>query len=471
MTLHTKTYNKGKSAYSFIKLALSSEHQDFTTGSIRRAVFLLAIPMILEMCLESVFAVVDIFFVSKLGAYATATVGLTESFLTIIYSIAIGLSMAATAMVARRIGEKNPEEAARSGAQAIMLSITITLIVSVAGFIYADEILRLLGADREVMEKGTTYTRILLSGSIVIMLLFMINGVFRGAGNAAIAMKSLWFANICNIILCPVLINGWGPFPEMGLTGAAVATTAGRGAGVLYQLYYLMNGKGIIRIKAKHFLPAWQILKSLINVASTATLQFLIASASWIVLIRIISKFGEEAIAGYTIAIRLIMFFLLPAWGLSNAAATLVGQNLGAQQPERAEISVWKTAKYNAAFMGFVSIVFLIWADFFVGMITSQPAVMDVSIKALRIVSLGYIFYGIGMVMMNAFNGAGDSRTPTWINLFGFWAFQIPVAYLLAITLGFGPTGVFIAIVTAETAITITGVMLFRRGKWKKVTI
>ncbi len=468
MTTYTQ---KGKNIYSFIKLALSSEHQDFTTGSIRRAVFLLAIPMMLEMCLESVFAVVDIFFVSKLGAYATATVGLTESFLTIVYSVAIGLSMAATAMVARRIGEKNPEEAARAGAQAIMLAITVTVLLSIAGFFFSTDILRALGADKEVLEKGANYTRILLTGSIVIMLLFMINGVFRGAGNAAIAMKSLWLANICNIILCPVLINGWGPFPEMGLTGAAVATTVGRGIGVLYQLYHLMFGKGIIRIKFSHFLPKWNIIKSLLNVASTATLQFLIASASWIVLIRIISRFGEDAIAGYTIAIRLIMFFLLPAWGLSNAAATLVGQNLGAKQPERAELSVWKTAKYNAIFMAIVSLVFFIGAEFFVGLITSEKSVIEVSISALRIVSLGYIFYGIGMVMMNAFNGAGDSRTPTWINLFGFWAFQIPLAYLLAVYLDLGPTGVFIAIIAAETAITIAGVILFKKGRWKRVSI
>lgn len=462
---------KGKNIYSFIKLALGSEHQDFTTGSIRRAVFLLAIPMMLEMCLESVFAVVDIFFVSKLGAYATATVGLTESFLTIVYSIAIGLSMAATAMVARRVGEKNHEEAARAGAQAIMLAITVTIVLSTAGFFFSTDILRALGADNEVLEKGTNYARILLTGSVVIMLLFMINGVFRGAGNAAIAMKSLWLANICNIILCPALINGWGPFPEMGLTGAAVATTIGRGIGVLYQLYHLMFGKGIIRIQLKHFLPKWEIVKSLLNVASTATLQFLIASASWIVLIKIMSRFGEDAIAGYTIAIRLIMFFLLPAWGLSNAAATLVGQNLGAKQPQRAEESVWKTAKYNAVFMLVVSSLFLLGAEFFVKLITDEASVMEVSIRALRIVSLGYVFYGIGMVMMNAFNGAGDSRTPTWINLFGFWAFQIPLAYLLAVQFDLGPTGVFIAIISAETAITVAGVILFRRGKWKKVRI
>jgi len=467
----TYKQNKIRNLFSFIKLALSSEHQDFTTGSIRRAVFLLAIPMMLEMCLESVFAVVDIFFVSKLGAYATATVGLTESFLTIVYSVAIGLSMAATAMVARRVGEKNNEEAAHSGAQAILLAFFVTLIISLIGIFFSADLLRLLGADKDVLEKGVTYTRILLCGNVVIMLLFMINGIFRGAGNATIAMKSLWIANICNIILCPVLINGWGPFPEMGLTGAAVATTTGRGIGVLYQLYCLAKGKGIIQLRLKHFIPEWGIQKSLMNVASTATLQFLIASASWIVLIKIMSRFGEDAIAGYTIAIRLIMFFLLPAWGFSNAAATLVGQNLGAKQPERAAQSVWKTARYNALFMLIVSLIFLVGADFFVQLITNDAKVMAVSIKALRIVSLGYVFYGIGLVMMNAFNGAGDSKTPTWINLFCFWLFQIPLAYLLSVYLDMGPSGVFIAIVSAETAITVCGVILFKRGKWKQTVI
>lgn len=468
MTTYT---NKRKNVFSFIRLSLGSEQQDYTTGSIRRAVFLLAIPMILEMSLESVFAVVDIFFVSKLGSYATSTIGLTESFITIVYSIAIGLSMAATAMVARRVGEKNHEEASRSGAQAIMLAICVTLVISIAGMIYSEEILRMMGGSEEIVRKGSGYTRIMMGSSMSIMLLFMINGVFRGAGNAAIAMKSLWLANICNIILCPVLINGWGPFPQLGLEGAAIATTTGRSIGVLYQLYHLLNDKGIIRMKRHHFLPDKSILRSLVNVASTATLQFIIASASWMVLIRIISRFGEDVIAGYTIAIRLIVFFILPAWGLSNAAATLVGQNLGAGQPHRAETSVWKVAKYNATFMAFVSVIFLVGAEFFVGLISNKDTVVNVAVTALRIVSLGYIFYGIGMVMMNAFNGAGDSRTPTWINLFGFWAFQIPLAYCLAVLFDLGPMGVFIAIVTAETAITITSVILFRRGRWKKVVI
>jgi putative MATE family efflux protein len=432
----------------------------------RKAIFILAIPMILEMCLESVFAIVDIFFVAKLGSNATATVGLTESVLTIIYSIAIGLSMAATAMVARRIGEKNPEGAARAGAQAIMVGITISILISITGVIYAEELLRLMGATEEIVQTGSSYTRIMLAGNVVIMLLFLLNGIFRGAGDASIAMRSLWLANLCNIILCPILIH------YFGLNGAAIATTTGRGIGVCYQMWHLLKGKkGIIKIHMQHFLPDKEVLKNLLNVASTASLQFIIGSASWIAMARIITDFGSSAVAGYTIAIRWIVFFILPAWGLSNAAATLVGQNLGANQPERAEQSVWKTAKYNAIFMAFVSLLFLVGAEFFVSIISSDPAVVETAVLALRIVSLGYIFYGVGMVMMNAFNGAGDSRTPTWVNLFWFWIFQIPFAYLLAVVWEWGPKGVFIAIVITETCITITSVILFKRGKWKMVKI
>jgi putative MATE family efflux protein len=463
MTQYTHTPKKG--FFSYFREALNSEHQDFTQGSIRKAVFMLAIPMILEMCMESVFAVVDIFFVSKLGAGAAATVGLTESFLTLIYSVAIGLSMAATAMVARRIGEKNPEGAAKAGAQALLLCFAISALISLAGLLYAPDILALMGADAAVVNMGTQYTRIMLVGNIVIMLLFLINGIFRGAGDAAMAMKSLWLANICNIILCPLLID------RFGLTGAAIATTTGRGIGVLYQLYHLFNGKNIVRIVRKHFIPNKEILKSIANIASTGTLQFIIGSASWIAMARIVSGFGSDAVAGYTIAIRLLIFFIMPAWGLSNAAATLVGQNLGAQQPERAEQSVWKTARYNAIFMAFVSVLFVVGAEFFVGLISQDPAVTKTAVTALRIVSLGYIFYGVGMVMINAFNGAGDSRTPTWINLFWFWVFQIPFALFLSKLLNMGTTGVFIAIVTTETCITITSVILFKRGKWKLVKL
>ena len=462
----TYTHHKSqKSIWTYLKESLKSEHQDFTTGSIRKAIFMLAIPMILEMCMESVFAVVDIFFVGKLGPNAAATVGLTESFLTIVYSVAIGLSMAATAMVARRVGEKNPDGAAKAGAQAALLSFIVTLLISFTGLFFAENILSLMGGGKEVIAMGTTYTRIMLTGNVVIMLLFLINGIFRGAGDATIAMRSLWLANLCNIILCPLLIHRYG------LPGAAMATTTGRGIGVCYQVYHLFKGKGIIRIHLRHFIPDPVLLKSIFNIASTATLQFLIGSASWIAMARIISGFGSNAIAGYTIAIRLLIFFIMPAWGLSNAAATLVGQNLGAKQPERAEKSVWLTAKYNAIFMAFVSVLFVTSAEFFVKLINSDPAVVETAVRALRIISMGYIFYGVGMVMINAFNGAGDSKTPTWINLFWFWVFQIPFAYILAIVLKAGTSGVFIAIIVTEACITITSVILFKKGKWKLVKI
>jgi putative MATE family efflux protein len=464
MTTYTDHKSK-RSVWSYLKESLNSEHQDFTTGSIRKAIFMLAIPMVLEMCMESVFAVVDIFFVGKLGPNAAATVGLTESFLTIVYSVAIGLSMAATAMVARRVGEKNYEGAAHAGAQAAILSFAVTILISCIGLFFSGKVLSAMGANAEIIAMGTKYTRIMLTGNVVIMLLFLLNGIFRGAGDATIAMRSLWLANICNIILCPILIH------RFGLPGAAMATTTGRSIGVCYQVYHLFKGKGVIKIFLRYFVPDAVVLKSIFAIASTATLQFLIGSASWIAMARIISGFGSDAIAGYTIAIRLLIFFIMPAWGLSNAAATLVGQNLGARQPDRAETSVWKTAKYNAIFMAIVSLLFVTCAEFFVGLVNSDPNVIKFAVTALRIVSMGYIFYGVGMVMINAFNGAGDSKTPTWINLFWFWVFQIPLAYILADVLKMGPKGVFIAIVITETCITITSVIIFRKGKWKLINI
>ncbi len=460
------TINKAlRAIYILFKESLNTEGKDFTTGNIRKAIFMLAIPMILEMCMESVFAVVDIFFVGKLGSNATATVGLTESVLAIIYSIAIGLSMAVTAMVARRVGEKNPVAAAEASAQALLICLVISILISATGIIYAGEILSLVGASQEIITIGKTYTSIMLAGNLVIMLLFLINGIFRGAGDAAIAMKSLWIANCCNIILSPLLIHYYG------LTGAAIATTIGRGIGVCYQLYYLGKGKGIIRLNRNHFKPIWNTLQSILKMATTGTLQFLIGSASWIFMARLVSDYGSDAIAGYTIAIRLIIFCLMPAWGLSNAAATLVGQNLGANQPERAAKSVWKTAKYNGIFMGAISLVFIIAAPFFVALINDQPAVVETGSRALRIISFGYIFYGVGMVMINAFNGAGDSRTPTIINFFWFWIFQIPLAYFLSKYLAIGTTGVFLAIVITETGISVTSMILFRKGKWKTIKV
>jgi len=461
-----------KTFFSLFKLALSGEQQDYTQGSIRRAVFLLAVPMILEMCMESVFAVVDIFFVGRLGkSEAVSTVVLTESVLTIVYSLAIGLSMAATAMVARRVGEKNPEAASKAGTQSLMLALFITAIVSISGLIFARQILQAMGASPQTIQLGTNYTRTIFGGSIVIMLLFLINGIFRGAGDASMAMRSLWIANICNIILCPALIYGAGPIPAFGITGAAMATTIGRGIGVSFQLYNLFSGKRIIKLIRKNFVPDWSIIKAISGIAWTGTAQFLIASASWMILARIMAEFGDTAVAGYGVAIRLIMFFLLPAWGMSNAAATLVGQNLGAQQPLRAEQSVWRTARYNTVFMIIVTLIFMLFAQPIVDFMNRDVSVESYAVLALRIMSLGYIFYGVGMVVTNAFNGAGDTKTPTLINIFGFWLFQVPLAYLLALAMHLGPKGVFIAIVLTETGITIAGIIIFRKGKWKKVKI
>lgn len=467
MSSYRTTYRLSN-IFSLIRQSLNGEQMDYTTGSIRRAVILLAIPMMLEMSMESVFAVVDIFFVSHLGKHATSIVGLTESVITIVYSIAIGISMAATAMVARRVGEKDPEAATRAGMQSIIVSFAVTLLLSVPGFIYASDILKIMGAEPEAIREGINYTRIVIGGSMVIMLLFLINGIFRGAGNAMMAMKSLWLANICNIILCPLFIRGLGPIPAFGIMGAAMATTIGRSFGVLYQVYHLFNGKNILKFTTKHLVPDWKLIRSVIDIAWPATLQFLIGSGSWIVLAALVANTGHSAAsAGYQIAIRIVIFFILPAWGMSNAAATLVGQNLGAQQPDRAELSVIRTAKYNAIFMGTVSFILIAFADPIISFFTQDEVVKDYAIDAVRIVSAGYLFYGIGMVMINAFNGAGDTRTPTVINLFCFWCFQIPLAWLLSKQFGFGPIGVFIAIPVAETAITITSYILFKKGRWK----
>lgn len=453
---------------SLILQSLNGELQDYTTGSIRKAVILLAIPMMLEMCMESVFAVVDIYFVSHLGKHATSTVGLTESVITVVYSLAIGISMAATAMVARRIGEKNNQAASKAGMQSIFISLAITIAISIPGFIYSSDILRLMGAEAIAIETGVGYTRIIMGGSLVIMLLFLINGIFRGAGDAMMAMKSLWIANICNIILCPILIRGLGSIPAYGVTGAAMATTIGRGIGVCYQLYHLFNGKRLIQFTIKHLVPDFAVIRAIIDIAWPATLQFLIGSGSWIVLASLVVTTGQsDASAGYQIAIRIVMFFLLPAWGMSNAAATLVGQNLGALQPKRAEDSVIKTAKYNALFMALVSLILIVLAPWIISFFTKETSVGNYAILAVRIISAGYIFYGIGMVMSNAFNGAGDTRTPTIINLFGFWFFQIPFAWMLSKNLHMGPVGVFIAIPVAETLISIAAYILFKRGKWK----
>lgn len=455
--------------FETIKHALSSENKDFTQGSIRKGVVLLAIPMILEMVMESIFALIDIYFVGHIEGHesqAVSTVMLTESVLMVLYSAAMALSMGATAIVARRVGEKNIEAASRSAAQGINLALIVAAVISILGSIFADDVLRMMGGSPAVIEVGTTYTRIMFGGSVVITLLFLINGVFRGAGNANIALWVLVIANGSNIILCPLLIHFFG------LPGAAIATTTGRAVGVLIQLYFLFKSKsGLLRIKRSYFKIDWSIFKAIYSLSWVVFVQFFIASASWIFLNRIIARFGDDAVAGYGIAIRVLMFFLLPAWGLSNAAATLVGQNLGAGQPERAEKSVWTTALYNVVYMAIVSLVCLVFADQIISFMNDKESMGVWGKKALHIISLGYIFYGIGMVVTNSFNGAGDTKTPMYINLFGFWIFQIPFAYVLSIVLNMGPTGVFIAVVTAETLISITGVLIFRRGKWKQVKI
>jgi putative MATE family efflux protein len=452
--------------YRAIKLSLNGEQQDYTQGSIPKAVFLLAVPMILELSLESVFALVDMFFVSKLGENAIATVGLTESVITIVYSIAIGLSTAATAVVARRIGEKNPEAAAHAGAQSLLIALVATVVSSIAGVVFAGDILALMGASAEVVKEGAVFTRIMFGGSMAIMLLFLINGIFRGAGDAAMAMKSLWIASILNIILCPVFIHFFG------LKGAAIATVIGRSTGVLYQCYHLFKGSGILKFHKHHFRLDGPVIKSIINVGWPATLQFIIASGSWIVLARLVAETGgTTASAGYQIAIRNVVFFILPAWGLSNAAATLVGQNLGAKEIERAEKSVWLTAKYNAIFMGAVMILFIFCATPIIRFFTADEAVAAYGAKSLQIFGSAYIFYGIGMVMTQALNGAGDTKTPTIINLVGFWCFQIPLAYFLSKGLDLKTTGVFMAIPIAETSIALMAWYFFKKGKWKDVKV
>ncbi|MFD2889414.1 MATE family efflux transporter [Chitinophaga cymbidii] len=450
-----------------IKEAIKGEEKVYTAGSINRALVLLAIPMILEMSMESLFALVDAYFVGGLGKAAVATVGLTESVLSLIYAVAIGISMAATAIVARRIGEKDPEGAAHAAVQAVYLAMGFSAVVSILGVIFSREILALMGADAVMIENGHVYTKIALGSNLVVVLLFLINGIFRGAGEASIAMRSLVLANVLNIILCPVFIYGAG----MGLEGAAIATLIGRGAGVCYQLYHLFGGNKLIQITWRHLRPDWQTILRMIKLASGGTLQFLIGSASWIFLIRIISQFGEDALAGYTFAIRVIVFAILPAWGLANAAATLVGQNLGANEPERAEKSVWKAAYMNMFFLGGISVLFMIFAPQILRIFSHDAAVLAYGIEGLRLISIGYIFYAFGMVMAQSFNGAGDTRTPTFINLFGFWMLQIPLAWLLAIVFKWGPTGVFWAIVIAESAIAVTAVVIFRKGKWKKVKV
>lgn len=456
-----------------IKSAIKGEEYDYTTINLRKAVILLSIPMMLEFALESVFAVVDIYFVNRLGVHATSVVGLTESVITLVYSVGIGLSAAATATVARRVGEKNNEGAAHAGAQAIILAFICSLLMGIPGYLYAGEILELMGAEPAAIEEGISYTRLMYGGNAVVVFLFLINGIFRGAGNASIAMRSLWVGNMLNIVLDPLLIFGFSFIPAMGIKGAAIATLIGRGVGVLYQLYYLQKSTNTLKLKLSHFKPDFGVMKGLISIASPATFQFIIASASWIFLASMVADYGSAASAGYQTAIRLFVFFILPAWGMSNAVATLVGQNLGAQLPDRAEESVKITSKYNAMFMAAVTVLLIVFAYPLVNIFVpaAETDQIGYAVLSLQIISSGYIFYGLAMVITQAFNGAGDTKTPTWIYFFGFWVFQIPFAYILHKYTDVGVAGVFMAVPIAETLMAIAVFILFRRGTWKTTKV
>ena len=452
-------------------MAIAGNQEDFTTGSMRKAIFMLAIPMILEMLMESTFALVDIIFVSQISVNAVATVGLTESVITLLYAVAIGLSMSATAVVARRTGEKDKPGAAKAAVQAIFLGAAVAVIIGIIGIIYPKEILGLMGAEESLIAEGYGYTRILIGGNITIMLLFLINAVFRGAGDASVAMWTLVLSNGLNIILDPIFIFGLGPIPAYGVEGAAIATTIGRGVAVIGQFMILFFGWGRIKIGIKDFVINLPVMWSLIKVSLGGIGLFLIGTSSWVFLMRLVSEFGSEVLAGYTISIRVMMFTLMPAWGMSNAAATLVGQNLGAKRPERAEISVWKTGKYNAIFMAVISVIYLIFAKYIIGLFSDVADVVNYGALSLQVIAAGYIFYAYGMVVTQSFNGAGDTRTPTVINFFCFWVFQLPFAYLAAFTFDWGPSGIFIAITLAEILIAMVSVWLFRKGKWKTVQV
>jgi len=471
MTLLQSQYfklNILKQFFKDIKEAIAGTDQDFTEGKLGRAIFLLSIPMVLEMVMESIFAVVDIYFVSRLGADAIATVGITESLITLIYAIAVGLSMATAALVSRRIGEKKPVEAANASFQGILAGFLASLVIAVPGAIFATDLLLLMGMSAEVSAGLSSYTAIMLGGNMVIMLLFIINAVFRSAGDAAISMRVLILANSINIVLDPLLIFGWGPIPELGIAGAAIATNIGRGIAVIYQLYLLFRGNGRIKLFWNKVKVDFAVMAKLIRISLGGIGQVVIATSSWIAMVRIISVFGNEIVAGYTIAIRIIIFTLLPSWGISNAAATLVGQNLGAKKPERAERAVWLTGRINLGLMGFIGIVLAIFPEFFMRIFIHDPAVVNPGAQSLRIISIGFLAYGMGMVLIHAFNGAGDTTTPTWINIIAFWLLEIPLAYFLAIPFGVGEQGVFLSIVVAETLLTIIAYFMFKRGKWKE---
>lgn len=460
-----------QSLWAELRDAIRGTNADYTKIPMRKAVFLLAVPMVLELVLESTFAVVDIFFVAKLGPSAVATVGLTESLLFLLYAIAMGLAMSVTAVVARRIGEGKREEAASAAVQAILVAVLLSVPFAVAGIFFAKDLLRLMGADPWTLEHGYPYMQWMLGGNVVIVLLFVINAIFRGAGDAAIAMRVLWLANGLNIVLCPLLIFGIGPFPEMGIEGAALATVIGRGTGVLYQLWVLFHGGKHIRVATAQLAVHGAIMWNIVRTSVGGIGQMIVAMTSWIFLMRILAGIGSEAVAGATIAIRIMMFTLMPAWGMSNAAATLVGQNLGAGQPGRAEASVWRIGWYNMAFTVLLSVLFFFLHDRLIAIFTDDAQVIAIGGQWLRILSYSYFVYGWWMVAVQAFNGAGDTVTPTKINVVFFWLLQIPLSYVLAISLGWQESGVFWAVFVSETSVGLFTLWLFSRGKWKTAQV
>ena len=462
---------KPRSLWTSVWEALRGSHQDFTAGSLNRSILLLAIPMVLEMVLESLFAVVDVFWVGRLGADAVATVGITETLLALVFAIGLGVAMSTTAMVARRIGEKDPEDAAISAVQAIALGLGLSLVLGLSAGIAAPRLLHLMGASPAIVAVGSGYTRVALGGCGAIIMLFLNNAIFRGAGDASVAMRLLWVSNIINLVLDPCLIFGLEPFPHLGVTGAATATLIGRSIGVLVQFWLLLRGTERIHILKRHLRLNFAVLWRLLRVSLSGILQFAISNASWIGLVRIVSLFGGSAVAGYTVAIRIVIFFILPAWGLSNAAATLVGQNLGAGRPDRAEQAVWRTGLYNLIFLGTLGVFFIVFAKPIVRLFVQDPAVVPIAAMALRTFSCGNMGYAYVMVILQAFNGAGDTLTPTIVNFFGFWVLEIPLAWFLAVPMHIGAEGAFLAFVIAQFAIAIASVALFRRGRWKRIQI
>jgi putative MATE family efflux protein len=471
MNINDEHQSSWRRMTSFFSEALRDNDEDFTTGPIGRALGLLAIPMMLEMAMESIFAVVDIAFVSRLGTDAVAAVGITEALITVLYGIAIGLGIGLTAMVSRRIGANDTAGAAEVTGQAIWVGAILSIIIGVAGVAYARDLLELMGASEGVIEQGVGFTSVLLGGSVTIIYLFLLNAAFRGAGDATVALRSLWLANGINIILDPCLIFGLGPFPEMGVTGAAVATTIGRGTGIVYQLWYLMDGRGRIEFHFRYLKFDLSLTLRMVRISMGGISQLLISTASWIGVMRIVSIYGSNAIAAYTIALRMMEFIFLPAWGLGNAASTLVGQNLGANKPDRAEKTVWRAAKYNAIFMTFTGVFLIVFARAITGLFTDEPEVLRWGTACMQILGLGFPMYAVGMVIVQSMNGAGDTTTPAILNVICFWILQIPLAFWLATQTSLGPNGAFIAIVIAESLLTVLAVIMFRKGTWKHQTV